>query len=304
VRKIIIPGLILAGFVVTMVALGMAIWSHDVSKTANSPKATKVSADSATPAATTDSSGAPVTIKLVSDPTPAPPFLANDLSGAIVSSASLRGKVVILNFWATWCPPCRLEIPELIALSNKYKDRLAIIGVSVDEDATREDLKAFVQQFKVNYPVLMDAPQHDISKQFGAVAALPTSFIIDTEGRVVQKHVGLHPEGEYENEVRYLLGLPINAKVERFQDVGQIFLKNAEHATDIPGVDLTKLTPEQKKQALKRMNIEMCTCGCKLTIAQCRLSDDSCEISKKLAAKIVKEVASASSAPATTAKNE
>jgi hypothetical protein len=90
--------------------------------------------------------------------------------------------------------------------------------------------------------------------------------------------------------VRALLGLPTGATIETFEDTGQIFLKNAELATELPDVDFTSLTPEEKKVALKRMNSESCTCGCKLTLAQCRINDSSCATSKDLTAKIVKEI--------------
>jgi hypothetical protein len=98
--------------------------------------------------------------------------------------------------------------------------------------------------------------------------------------------------------VRSLLALPVNAKVETFQDTGQIFLKNATLATELPDVDMKGLTPEQKQAALKRMNSETCTCGCGLTIAQCRINDTTCDISKHLAADIVKQVKSGQAAPA------
>ena len=247
----------------------------------------------------------PAVIRFAKDPSLTPPFLVSDLSGHSVSTAQLQGKVVIVNFWATWCPPCREEIPELVALQNKYKDRLQVIGVSVDEDAPASYVKAFADKHGINYPVVMGT---EIAKEYGGVPALPTSFVVNTEGRVVQKHVGLLEPVEIETEVRALLRLPVSAKIETFADTGQIFLKNAERATDFPGVDMKGLTAEQKTAVLKRMNSESCTCGCNLTVAQCRINDSSCAISTKLAAEIVNEVktgmrppplpaASASSAP-------
>jgi len=83
----------------------------------------------------------------------------------------------------------------------------------------------------------------------------------------------------------------VDKKIETFEDTGQIFLKNAERATDLPGVDFGRLTPDQKKIALKRMNSESCTCGCKLTVAQCRINDEDCSTSRRLAAQIVRAVA-------------
>src|SRR5258705_8753760 len=123
------------------------------------------------------------------------------------------------------------------------------------------------------------------------MAALPTSFVIDSQGRIVQKLVGLNDPTIYELEVKAMLGEPVNAKVEYFEDNGQIFLKNAERATELPGVDFSKLTAPQKSLALRRMNAESCDCGCKLTLAQCRINDSACRVSLALAAKVVLQAA-------------
>ncbi len=235
-----------------------------------------------------DDSGVPSVIHFARNPERMPPFLVNDLDGGIISTADLHGKVVLVNFWATWCPPCREEIPELIELSSRYKDKLQIIGVSMD-DAPASEVRQFAKQIGINYPVVMGSGA--IEAEYGGVPALPTSFIISPEGRVVQKHAGLYPIGVYDTEIRSLLGMPVKAKVETFQDVGQIFMKNAANATELPGVDFKGLTALQKRDALKRMNTDFCTCGCKYTIAQCRINDSSCPTSKALAAKIVHEIA-------------
>jgi len=195
---------------------------------------------------------------------------------------------VLLNFFATWCQPCREEIPELAKLQSRYKNQLQIVGVSLDDDVTPQQVRQFAVREGINYSVVMGS--EEITNEYGGVPALPTNFIIDRQGRVVQKHVGLYPLEVYDTEVRALLGMPVTAKVETFEDTGQIFLKNAALATTLPGVDFSGLTPSQKKEALKRMNMEKCTCGCGMTIAQCRLNDSSCPISKALAAKIVKEM--------------
>jgi hypothetical protein len=99
----------------------------------------------------------------------------------------------------------------------------------------------------------------------------------------------------YESEIRALLGLPVNARIETFEDTGQIFLKNAARATELPGVEFKGLTTEQKRAALKRMNSETCTCGCGLTIAQCRINDTSCTVSRQIAGDIVREIRSGNS---------
>jgi len=234
-------------------------------------------------------------IRFASNGQPAPPFLIQDLNGNTISTAAWQGKVVLMNFWATWCPPCREEIPILIELTKKYPDQLVVIGVSMD-DGPAEEVKDFAASAGINYPIVMRSLE--LVKGYGGVPALPTSFLINKEGRVVQKHVGLFPGGVYEIEVRALLGLPVDATIETFEDTGQIFLKNAERATELPDVDFTGLTPEQRKLALKRLNSESCNCGCTLTLAQCRMNDTSCPVSKALAAKIVKEILAGSPAPA------
>ena len=235
-------------------------------------------------------------IRFVSNPLPAPPFLMTDLDGQAVSTAQWKGKVVILVFWATWCPPCRAEIPMLVHLQNLYKDKLEVVGVSVDE-ATPAEVKGFVRQMGMNYPVVM--ADERLVEEYGGVPALPTAFVINPDGKVVQKHVGLLPETLYDQEVRALLGMPVEARIETFVDQGQIFLKNAALATELPGVDMKGLTPAQRKEALKELNTETCQCGCGLTLAQCRIVDSPCLVSKKLANDVVKRILE-NTHPATT----
>lgn len=234
-------------------------------------------------------------VRFASHPQPMPAFLVNDLDGNPVSTAAWKGKVVFINFWATWCPPCRAEIPVLIDLANRYKDRLQVVGVSVD-DGDPADVKRFAKQAGINYPIVM--ADRAIVAEYGGVAALPTLFVVNPDGNVVTKHEGLFSNALYEAEVRLLLGLPVDATIETFEDTGQIFLKNAVLATELPDVDFTGLNPEQKKAALKRMNSQSCDCGCTLTLAQCRINDTSCPVSKKLAAQVVKEIVSNAAAPA------
>jgi thiol-disulfide isomerase/thioredoxin len=226
-------------------------------------------------------------IRFVRDPDPAPDFKLKDLAGKDLNLDASRGKVVLLNFWATWCGPCREEIPELIALQNRYKDRLQIIGLVVDDDDEKE-IRSVIESQGINYPVALADSQTRLA--YGGIAALPTVFVINSEGRVVQKHVGLFNPALYETEVRALLGLPVAAKVETFQDEGDIFLKHADRAKMLPGVDMTGLSPEQRDAALHKFNAEACNCGCKFTLAQCRIYDAACQISQKRTAEIIKEL--------------
>jgi thiol-disulfide isomerase/thioredoxin len=195
--------------------------------------------------------------------------------------------VILVNFWATWCGPCRMEIPGLIELQKQYKDSLQIMSLLVDVDDV-DDAKKFVADAELNYPV--GVATNDVRIQYGGVTALPTVFVIDTQGRIVQKHVGLFDPRLYELETRALLNLAIPAKVETFEDTGEIFLKNAKNATELPGVDLSALNPEQKMAALHALNANGCTCGCTLTLAQCRIYDSACATSKVRADQIVSDV--------------
>jgi cytochrome c biogenesis protein CcmG/thiol:disulfide interchange protein DsbE len=243
------------------------------------------------------------TIRFVRNPDPAPDFKLAGLDGKPVTLADSKGKVVLVNFWATWCGPCRAEIPDLVELQKKYKDRLQILGLAVD-DEDLDAIKKFAARFGVNYPVALAT--NEIRLQYGGIPALPTSFILDSEGRVVQKHEGLRDPVLYETEIRSLLGLPIgNVKVETFEDAGEIFLRNADRATELPGVDLSRLTPEQKTAALHKFNAEPCTCGCGYTLAQCRIYDRDCKTSKTAVAKILAAITAAPrAAPASAAPSE
>jgi thiol-disulfide isomerase/thioredoxin len=239
------------------------------------------------------------TIRFVRNPDPAPEFKLTGLDGKPVTLADAHGKIILLNFWATWCGPCRAEIPDLIALQNKYKDRLQILGLVVDDDDA-DAIKEFVEKFKLNYPVAIASDA--IRLQYGGIAALPTSFVLDVEGRIVQKHEGLRDPLLYETEIRSLLGLSIgNVKVETFEDTGQIVLKNADRASELPGVDLTKLSSEQKTVALHKFNAETCTCGCTFTLAQCRIYDRNCQTSKTATSKIITALLHPAAAKSATA---
>jgi thiol-disulfide isomerase/thioredoxin len=228
-------------------------------------------------------------IRFVKDPEPAPPLDAKDVFGNPVNKDNWPGKVVMVNFWATWCPPCRYEIPELLELKKEYGDKLEIIGISEDDDGP-DGVVHFVMQKGMDYPIVMAT--REIVRSYGGVPALPTTFLINTEGRVVTKHSGLYPKDAYDQEIRSLLGMPTYARVETFVDTGQLFLKNAANATELPGVSFKGLTAEQKKRALRRMNSESCTCGCNLTVSQCRVNDTGCPVSVDMAAQIVNDEAS------------
>ena len=230
-----------------------------------------------------------VTLRFFRDPKPAPAFTVKDLDGREIAPASLRGKVVIVNFWATWCGPCRAEIPDLVALQDKYKDTLQVIGISEDE-AGVDVVRRFAAEHKINYPVAMMTPE--IEKMYPGITALPTSFILDRESRVVQKHVGMLTARTTEFETRHLAGLPVNVSIEEVdQSQGlKLNLENGAQAMTIPGIDLASLPMAKRIEALQKLNSQPCTCGCDLTVARCRVDDPTCGVSLPLARQIVKQI--------------
>ena len=234
-----------------------------------------------------DAAVRPDTIQLVADPSPLPALSMQALDGRTITTDDLYGKVTLVNFWATWCGPCRAEIPDLIELQARYPDHLQIIGVSADEGPVHV-VEDFVTEYGINYPIVMRTPELD--RAFPGVMALPTSFIVDPDGRVVQTHIGLINPGVFEQETRFLAALDRDITVDIVDENQHGLLVNAAQATEIPGLDLTPLTPEQRTTALQRLNEEGCTCGCNLTLAQCRINDSSCGFSLPLAEQVVAEI--------------
>lgn len=133
----------------------------------------------------------------------APDFSLTSISGETVSLSDSDGKVRIVDFWATWCPPCRKGIPEFVELYDQYKDQgLEIIGISVDQDGA-EVVKPFAKKMKMNYPVLLD--DGEVSKAYGGIRAIPTAFVINQQGEIVKKYVGYRPKDVFEADIQNLL---------------------------------------------------------------------------------------------------
>ncbi len=130
-------------------------------------------------------------------------FKLKDIEGKEVALSSFKGKVVLLNFWATWCGPCKAEIPGFVELQEKYRDKLTIIGYSVDD--TAELAKKYAAEYKMNYPILLGEGREDVQDAYGPIWGIPASFIISKDGKVCRKHMGIAPKAVFEKEVVALM---------------------------------------------------------------------------------------------------
>ena len=134
----------------------------------------------------------------------APDFELPKLDGSPVKLSDMKGKIVIIDFWATWCPPCRQMIPELKKVYNEYNNKgVEILAISLDEGGTQA-VQSFVESANINYTVLLGS--RDVSKKFGQVNAIPTSFIVDREGNIRDKHIGFRDAEDMEAVIKSLLG--------------------------------------------------------------------------------------------------
>lgn len=133
----------------------------------------------------------------------APHFSLKTSEGATIDLKKLKGKLVLVNFWATWCGPCRAEIPAFVDVYEQYKDKgLEIVGISVDDDGWTE-VKPFVERYKINYPVVID--NGSVARAYGNVSAIPTTFLVDKDGNLVDRHIGLMKKEALENLIKSYL---------------------------------------------------------------------------------------------------
>jgi peroxiredoxin len=137
---------------------------------------------------------------------PAPDFALKDIDGNTVRLSDHRGKAVIVDFWATWCGPCRAVMPTLEALSKDYDGKLEILAVSLDRDPVAA-VPPFAAKNGLTFTMLADPAAMHVAQQWGGIRSIPTSFLIDAEGTVVKDWVGGHPRDEYEREIRKVLGM-------------------------------------------------------------------------------------------------
>ena len=134
---------------------------------------------------------------------PAPAFALKDIGGKPLSLAAYKGKVVLLDFWATWCVPCREEIPHFLDLQKKYAARgLVIVGISMDDDA--KPIPAFVKKYGVTYPVALGSAE--LGEKYGGVLGLPLAFVIGRDGRITNRFEGITSAAEFEKAIVAALG--------------------------------------------------------------------------------------------------
>ena len=131
-------------------------------------------------------------------------FTVNDMNGKPVRLSSYKGKVVLLDFWATWCGPCKAEIPNFVSLQQQYGSQgLVVLGVSVDD--TVDKLKPFAKELRMNYPVLVGLGRDDVQDAFGPLWGIPTTFLIGRDGRICRKNTGVQGRDKYERDIKALL---------------------------------------------------------------------------------------------------
>jgi peroxiredoxin len=133
----------------------------------------------------------------------APEFSLADIKGNVVNLSDYKGKVVIIDFWATWCPPCRKGIPDFVELQSEYgEENLVVLGISVDQ-GDLSVVPAFAKEYKINYPVLYATME--VVSTYGGVSGIPTTFIIDRDGKVRNRFVGYRPKNIFKSEIDTLL---------------------------------------------------------------------------------------------------
>ncbi|MGQ0732549.1 MAG: TlpA family protein disulfide reductase [Acidobacteriota bacterium] len=190
--------------VVALLAISLPfVWQHDVeaerSSVAPTPSLVASHDPGEAPAAAAQTDAA-----CLADAKPANlDFSIKDLDGQQVKLSSFKGKVILLNFWATWCGPCKAEIPGFVELQAKYPNDLVVIGYSVDDDEPKA--RAFAKQFKMNYPILLGEGREDVQDAYGPIWGIPASFIISRDGKVCKKHLGIAPKAVFEKEIKALL---------------------------------------------------------------------------------------------------
>jgi thiol-disulfide isomerase/thioredoxin len=221
----------------------------------------------------------------------APAFSLTDITGKPLKLADYQGKVVVLDFWATWCEPCRVEIPSFVELQKRYAAQgFTMIGISMDDGP--EPVVDFYKEFQMNYPVAVGNDR--LGELYGGMEGLPTTYVIGRDGRIYAKHVGTTDPSVFETEIKELLAASPADEAKAFQQAGRIFAEDkvelgnpAVIDSEVPGIDLTKLTADQKEAFKKNLESQKCPCGCTLNVLKCRQVDRRCGTSRKMAQELL-----------------
>lgn len=198
----------LAAIAATLIALLVVsvpfVWQHDIDAESAPPAA------AVEPAVSHDTDAVPASAEVadtgacMANAKPANlDYTLPDIEGKQVKLADFKGKVILLNFWATWCGPCKAEIPGFVELQEQYKNDLVVLGFSVDDPA--EKAKAFATEYKINYPVVLGLGRDEVQDAYGPIWGIPTSFLISRDARVCKKHMGIAPKAVFEKEIQALL---------------------------------------------------------------------------------------------------
>ena len=133
----------------------------------------------------------------------APDFTLTSTSGKKINLSDYKGKIVILDFWATWCGPCRRGVPDLVDIQKEFKNKVVVIGISLDDQRTMNNISPFMKQYGINYPIVYGT--NKVVMDYGNIQAIPTSFVIDKDGYIVDQNIGLVPKAKFVNKINSLI---------------------------------------------------------------------------------------------------
>ena len=133
----------------------------------------------------------------------APDFTLTSTNGKKINLSDYKGKIVILDFWATWCGPCRRGVPDLVDIQKEFKNKVVVIGISLDDQRTMNDIPPFMKQYGINYPIVYGT--NKVVMDYGNIQAIPTSFVIDKNGYIVDQNIGLVPKSKFVNKINSLI---------------------------------------------------------------------------------------------------
>ena len=194
-RSFPLSGFFFSGFFVLLLSVGLVACEtgEDQASPSEAPRTNIAAQDSLRNVTTFD------------DPKPVPDVTVKTLEGTEIDLGEQTGSVLLVNFWATWCPPCREEIPDLVALQEELGPQgFTILGVSTDQEGA-EAVRPFVDEYNINYPIVVDTTRALQESSLGPVYGLPTTFVVDADGMVVQRIMGMFPVEAMKPDLKRML---------------------------------------------------------------------------------------------------